>query len=318
MKKNLIILLITINTLNSFSQINELDNFRQKLTDFINHDTSKYEKSESYTQNLKLELDNSFREFVLLKDFSSIIETKTFEELKKRANNNSLNYLYSFFELRRDYNNKTAKNNVNYYIGFFNLYDYDSPNIVSIYIQPHSIGNEHYMIYYYKMNNKGTYFIKNTSNNEIVYEDYALTSNAPILKFDKIDNKHYLIVEDLYDNGQRGVLVKVENNKWKSINGFKGKSLNIETLDYKLTNDLNKTRKYLWIASNRKITANYRDRSFYLSWISFDEKSKLISYKLFNKIEKDRKVKNAMWKNSFFVIDDYYIGVDFGDGDLPK
>ena len=64
------------------------------------------------------------------------------------------------------------------------------------------------MIYYYKMNNKGTYFIKNTSNNEIVYEDNALTSNAPIVKFDKIDNKHYLIVEDLYDNGQRGVIVK--------------------------------------------------------------------------------------------------------------
>ena len=70
---------------------------------------------------------------------------------------------------------------------------------------------------------------------------------------------------------------------------LKENQLNIENLDYKLINDLNKTRKYLWIASNQKITANFRNRSFYLSWISFDEKSKLISYKLFNKIEKDQK-----------------------------
>jgi hypothetical protein len=278
MKKNIIILLTVLSNFNSFSQINELDNFREKLTDFINYDISNYEKSESYNQKLKSELDDSFREFVLLKDFSSIIDTKAFEELKKRANNNSLNYLYSFFELRRDYNNKTTKNNVNYYIGFFNLYDYDSPNIVSIYMQAHSIGNENYMIYYYKMNNKGTYFIKNISNNEIVYEGHALTSNAPIVKFDKIDEFHYLIVEDMGDNGQRATVIKVEQKKWRSINAFKGKSFDIASLNYDVKKETD-SRTYLWIASNRKINAHLKDRPFELSWINLDDKTKHISYK---------------------------------------
>lgn len=310
MTNKIIILLILLNNFYSISQINELDNFRQKLSDFISYDNSPYEKSESDLQQLKLELDESFREFVFLKDFSSIIDTKEFDELKKRANNNSFNYLYSFFELRRDYNNKTAKNNTNYYIGFVNLYDYASPNIVSIYMQAHSIGNEHYMIYYYKMNNKGNYFIKNINTNEIVYEDQALTSNAALVKFDKIDNTHYLIVEDMGENGQRAFVIKRENNNWKAMNAFRGKSFDIETLNYSEKKDRD-ARKYLWIASNLKITQHLKDRPFELSWIHFNENTKDLFYKRYHiNWLKSEKV-NSKWTGEFFLIDDYYIGEDY-------
>lgn len=311
MKKNIIILLVIISNFISFSQIKELDNFREKQTDFINYDKSQGEKSESYIQKLKSELDNSFRELVLLKNFSSIKDTKEFEELKKRANNNSMNYLYSFFELRRDYNNNTPINNINYYVGFFGLYDYSSPNIVSIYMQPHSIGNENYMFYYYKMNNKGTYVVKNINSNEIVYQGEALTPNAPIVKFDKIDNSHYLIVEDMGDNGQRANVIEVENEKWKSINAFKGKSFDIQSLNYEIKNDAKDSRKYLWVASNIKINAHLKDRPFELSWIYLDSNTKNISYKQYNQIWTDSKKIFSKWNGSIFLIDDYFIGEDY-------
>jgi hypothetical protein len=310
MKKNILFLYIIICCISSYSQIKELDDFRQHQTDFITYDKSEEGKSEVYLQKLRVALESSFRKFVLLKDFSSIVDAKEFEGLKIKANTNSMKYLYSFFELRSDYTAKTAKNNINYYIGFFGLYDYASPNIISIYMQPHSIGTENYMIYYYKMNNKGTYFIKSISSNEIVYEGEALTSNAPIVKFDKLDSSHYLIVEDMGDYGQRALVLKVDTKKWKSIDAFKGKSFDIATLNYEFKKDIDK-RKYLWIASNLKITKHLKDRPFELSWISFDDRTKNISFRRYTiKWLESQKV-TSTWDGNFFSIDDYFIGEDY-------
>jgi len=310
MKRNLVILFTIIFYINAYSQIKELNEFRKLQTEFINYDNSEGEKSELHKQNLKLELEKSFRKFVLLKDFLSIVDTKDFDELKKTANNNLMNYSYSFFELRRNYNEKTAKNNINYYIGFSGLCDYASPNIVTIFMQPHSIDDVNYMIYYYKMNNKGTYFIKRLIDNEIVYKGEALTPNAPILKFDRIDNSYYLIVEDVGDYGQRAVVLKVENKKWESINAFRGESLDMETLNYEVKKVID-NRKYLWIASNLKITKHLKDRPFELSWIYYDCKTKNISYKRYNiKWLESQKI-NTKWDGDFFLINDYFIGEDY-------
>jgi len=309
MKIKLYLLILVVINVKSFAQIKELDNFREQLTDYINYDQyTGYTSSEAETS--KLNLDKSFRAFVLLKDFSFEMKPADFENLKRKANNNTAGYLYSFFELGRDYNNKTAINNTDYYIGFFGLKDYNSPNIISVFVQPYKVESENYMIYYYSMNNKGTYFIKRTINNEIVFESTAATARAPVVKFSKIDSKHYLIVEHMGDNGQRAMVIQNEHDKWHSVNAFKGASFNVEALDYSVKKEAG-LRKYLWIASNQKITAKVKDGPFELSWVFLNQVTKELLYKRYNSIWTERKAVISKWTNFTYTIDDYFIGEDF-------
>lgn len=307
--KLLPLLLLLLLRFTSFSQINELDNFRQQLTNYINIDQSgSYSKAN--LKKLKTELDSSFRVFVLRKDFTPLTNNEDIEKLKKKANTNSLDYLYSFFTLNRDINNHDIKYNINYYIGFFGLYDYDSPNIVTVHVQPYLAGEENYMIYYYSKHNKGTYFIKNVVTNEIVFEGDAETPNAPIRKFTKMDSDHYLIVEDMGDYGHRAMFVKVENKKWQAINAFKGKSFDIEKLDYTTIKET-VSRRYLWIASNQKITHHMQNRPGEFSYINLNTTNKEIWYRRYFENWLASPIIKGRWQDSTFAIDDYFIGEDY-------
>lgn len=310
--------MLIISNYNSFAQVTELEKFKKELVFFLKYDNSKMEtipKSESNTLKLKIKLENSFKEFILNPD------SKNLNNLKKNGTDNKSSYIignnsYYFAELRRDYSNKSTENNLNYQITFPGMYDYKLSNFISIYIQPFTIGKKEFVIYYYKLNGKGVYYIKDINKNKIIFESNALTSNAPILKIEKIDDINYLIVEDMQNNGQRAFVLNVENEKWKALNAFKGKSFNMDSLDFKVKKE-NNSRKYLWIANSKKIITHFSEGFFEKPLIIFDAKTKNISYKKYNKIEKEAKVIYSIWKKSTFIIDDYFIGEDFGDGEMP-
>src|SRR5690554_1342975 len=318
MKIKILIIGLILVCLKSFGQVKELEKFRKEITTFVNYDNGKIDslpKSPETSEQLTKNYENAFLDFIKKKD------SKNLDNLKKNSIDNKTSHIignrnYFFHSLRRDPFNKSLENNVNYQITFYGLYDYKLSNFVSFYIQPFLIDNSDYVVYYYTLNGKGTYYIKNVKSNKIMFKSQGLTSYVPIKKIKKIDNNHILIVEDMGDNGERALVINTELKKWKAIEAFYGKAFFDNSTDYTKTTEIQK-RVYFNFTATRTINAIY-GRGFLKKYeIDFDENTKTISYKKPNKKDNEIKVIEAKWKNNLFNIDDYYIGQDVHDKDLP-
>jgi hypothetical protein len=304
--------------LSSFGQVNELEKFRKEITLFVNYDNGKIDslpKSIENSLRLRKNYGTAFLEFIKNKD------SKNLDNLKNKSINNKTDYIignnnYSFNSQRKDPFVKSLENNVNYNITFYGLYDYKLSNFVSFYIQPFILDTTEYVVYYCKLNGQGTYYIKDVNRNIIVFQSEGQTSNAPIKKFIKIDNNHILIVEDLGDNGQRALVVDIKLNKWKTLNAFNGKAFLNNSTDYATKAEM-QNRTYLRFAETKSIITVYGAAFLKKYEIDFNEKTKTISYKKYNKKESEVLEIKAKWENRLFKIDDYYIGKDLEDRDLP-
>jgi hypothetical protein len=316
-KKTLLITFILI-SLNTFGQVKELEKFRAEITLFVNYDNGKIDslpKSLENSNRLKKNCELAFVAFIKNKD------SKNLDNLKKNSKDNKSSYIignnnYFFHSLRKDPLVKSFENNVNYNITFYGLYDYKLSNFVSFFIQPIIIGTLEYIIYYYKLNGKGTYYIKDAKSNEIIFQSEGLTSNAPIKKYSIIDKYHILFVEDLGDNGQRAIVVNTKEKKWKAIKGFNGRAFLSGSTDYTKKSEI-QNRTYFKFAQSRTIISKYGEGFLKKYEIDFDVKTKTISYKRYSQNESEIKVINSKWKSNIFKIDDYYMGQDIDDKDLP-
>ena len=287
--------------LKSLGQVKELEKFRKEITTFVNYDNGKIdslpispETSEKLTKNYV----NAFLDFIKNKD------SKNLDNLKKNSFNNKTSYIignynYFFNSLKRDYLINSVENNIIYQVTFYGLYDYKLSNFVSFYIQHFLIQTSEYVIYYCKLNGKGTYYIKEVNNNKLVFQNEGQTSNAPIKKITRIDKKHILIIEDMGDNGERALVVNTELKEWKTINAFNGKAFYENSDDFSKTTEIQK-RKYFRFAETKTINRLY-GKSFLKKYeIDFDEKTKTISYKRYNQNESEIKVITAKWENNLF------------------
>ncbi len=318
MKNSILIIGFLLLHLSSFAQVNELEKIRKELTLFVSYDNDKVDslpKSAATTLRLKHNLENAFLAFVLHKD------SKDLEGLKKNSIDNKTDYIignhnYFFGNQRRNVFLKTLDNNVNYCITFYGVYDYQLSNFVSIYIQPFTVGAKEYIVYYYKLNGAGVYYIKDAATNSIVFKSEAFTSNAAILQFHQIDGKHLLLVEDMGYKGQRAIVVNSEPATWQAIHAFNGTSFPENATDY--TQKMGKGKHtYFRFAESKTVISLYGPGFLKKYEIQFDEGSKMISYKRYNKNESGIKTIQAKWENNMFNIDDYYIGQDLEDKDLP-
>ncbi|MBL7746993.1 MAG: hypothetical protein JNM19_06170 [Chitinophagaceae bacterium] len=309
---------LLILNLNLFAQVKELENFRKEVTMFVNYDNGKIDslpKTSSNTTRLKENMEAAFLTFIKHKS------SKDLEDLKRNSINNRTDYIignnnYFFADLRRDPARKELKNNVNYSISFYGLYDYRLPNFVSFYIQPFTVDGKEYIVYYYKLNGAGTYYIKGAENNAIVYKGEAFTSAAAILSFSRVEKDHFLLVEDMGNHGQRAIVLQSAPAGWKSINAFAGKAFVNSTGDYsKLMNKAPRT--YLRFAESRTIVSMYGSRFLSKYEIQFDEVSKTISYRQYRQNENEVVMVHAKWENKLFKIDDYYIGTHLNDEEIP-
>lgn len=253
--------------------------------------------------------------------FMNSRDSKNLDNLKKNSIDNKTSHIigdnsYFFSSLRRDPFIKSPENNVNYHITIYPLYDYKLSNFVSFYIQPFNIGKDEYVVYYCKLNGKGTYYIKEVQSNKIVFQSEGLTTEAPIKKMAKIDHNHLLIIEDLGDNGQRAMVINTKPDQWKAIHAFNGKAFMNNSSDYSRKTDIQK-RIYLNFAATRTIINMYGEGFLKKYELDFNETTKTISYKKYNKKDSDIAEIKAKWENNLFKMDDYYIGQDLDDRSLP-
>ena len=298
----------------SFAQVEELENFREKLSLFVDYDKGLVDsipRSDANTTRLKNAARESFRLFVLHKD------SKNLDSLKALARNeggsyNFDNYSYLFNELRRVPTIRSLDGTTDYGIVFYGLYDYGMPYFITVYIQPFTVAGEKYVIYYYSTNQKGTYCIKDVLKNKIVYTGAAVTHEAPVQKLYRIDSRHLLLVENMADKGQRALVLNAEKADWHQVEVFKGNSFPDNATDFS-KKALKDKRAYLWVASNKMFATEYGTR--YLT-ITFDETSKILSYTQFLAGNATKKIE-AKWQNNQFIIDDYYLGEYLNDDPIP-
>lgn len=305
--------------LNAVGQVNELEKFRKDITTFVNYDNGKIDslpKSAETTKRLKNNYEQSFMAFVKHKD------SKNLDSLKKHSIDNKTSFIignnnYSFSSLRKNPFVKSLDNNVNYSITLYPLYDYHLPNFVSFFIQPFTINNTEYVSYYCKLKGKGTYFIKDVNTNQVVFQAEALTSNAPIKKLIRFDNNHLLVVEDMEKDGERAYVISTQKDKWEALKAFKGKAFKDNSTDYTIKTNM-PNRTYLRFAISKSTLSMYGESFLKKYEISFNENTKMISYKKYNKVESETIEIKAKWENNSFSMDDYYIGEDLDVSEMPK
>jgi Holliday junction resolvase len=305
--------------IHSFAQTTELEKFRKDMATFVNYDNGKIDsipKSAENTKRLKSNYEQSFMSFIKHKD------SKNLDSLKKHSIDNKSSFIignnnYLFSSLRKDPFIKSLDNNVNYSITLYPLYDYHLPNFVSIFIQPFTISNTEYVSYYCKLKGKGTYYIKDVKTNQLVFQAEGLTSEAPIKKLMKIDNNHLLIVENMEKDGERAYVINTQKGKWEAIKAFKGKAFKDNSTDY-TTKVAMPNRTYLRFAISKSTLSMYGESFLKKYEINFNENTKMISYKKYNKVESEIKEIKAKWENNSFNIDDYYIGEDLDVSEMPK
>lgn len=312
----LFLLLFSINL--SFSQVTELQNFRKAMTLFVQYDQGKIDsipKSDSNTKRLNRNYERAFLDFVLHKN------SNTLDTIKKYSIDNKTSHIignnnYFLSKLPRNILNRSEENNINFHVSFYGLYDYQMSNFVSFYIQPFSVHSNNYVVYYVKLNGKGTYHIKEVISNEIVFSSLAQTSNAAIKQIYQIDKNHLLIIEDMGDHGERALVVNNQNKIWKTVLGFSGNAFVNDPQDYTKKAAVS-ARTYLRFATSHTMQTLYGESFLKKYEISFDEKSKTISYKKHQQKESETKVISANWDGKQFRIDDYYLGSDLDDRPLP-
>ncbi len=310
---NFIIIFCTVSLCLS-AQEKELEHFRKELTSFVNYDTSSLSKSDANTVALRKNMEDAFLAFVTHKESKDVESLKRVGKTDGKNNYWFDNYTYSFSTIRRDMTKKPLENNADYKITFYGLYDYKLPNFISIYIQPFTIDEEAYVIYYYKLNGAGKYYIKKIKSNKVVYVGEALTSNAAIKALYTIDKEYFLILEDMGDDGQRALVLKKTGDILEAISAFRGKSFLFNSTDYS-KKTFTEQRQYLRLASTRTI---FTHMSFFESnkdLLTFDVPSKIISYSI---SPDNTKRITSQWKENRFDIDDYYLGEHLQDKSLPQ
>lgn len=310
--------MVLLSVKSSFSQVSELQSFRKALTVFVRYDNNKIDtiqKNEENTIRLKKEYEKCFLDFILHK------HSNTLDTIKKYSIDNKTSFIiennnYFFSTQRRNMLDRSLDNNTNFYIGFYGLYDYHLPNFVSFYIQPFTIGTNDVVVYYVKLNGTGTYYIKDIKTNMIIFNSNAQTSNAPIKQIYQIDQNHLLMIEDMGNHGERALVVNTENKIWKTDLGFSGNAFVNDPDDY-TKKTAAPARTYLRFATSHTMQTLYGESFLKKYQISFDEKSKTVSYKKHNQNESEMKLISAIWDGKQFRIDDYYLGADLDDRPLP-
>jgi hypothetical protein len=317
LRKNLLIVFVLI-ACNAMGQVQELERFRQAITLFVNYDNGKTDslsKTNANTATLKQAYETAFLQFIQQK------ESKNLDSLKKHSINNKTSFLignnsYFFSTLKRNLVPKSVDSTVDYHVTIYPLYDYQLNNFVSFYIQPFWVDTHEYVVYYCKLNGKGTYYVKDVTTNKIVFQSEGLTNNAPIKKLVKLDAQHLLVIEDMGDNGERALVLDIKNTTWKTIDGFYGKSFSPNTTDYtRLT--VPQKRKYFTIATTRSFVSNYGKNYLKQFAMQFEAATGNLQYKKFSNKESDTHLIKAQWRNNMFTIDDYYMGEGSQDTGVP-
>ena len=290
-----------------YAQEKELETFRDKVYTYVNYDKNNNGKIKSIQlqkDKLLKELEKSFLSFILNE------KSHNFDTIKKNAA--SIGKGIRCTEIRKDYSIKSKEHNIDILVSLNGIYDFGRPEFVSFFIQPFHIENEDYIVYYFKLNGKGKYYIKNLKDNKLLLESEAFSSERAIANMFQIDENHLLIIENMDSKGQRAYVLNKSKNNLEQALSFKGKTFIKNTTNYTKSTKLTyePSRKYLHIAGNEKIIDH---NNLYKKFIFYDKESQTISYVINNKGE----LSSAKWINNSFEIDDFYLGNYMHDEPMP-
>lgn len=316
-KQIVCILMTAMIGLSSAAQVDELQNFRKKVAAFIPYDRGKVDslpREASRTEKFRKELDELFLLFVEHKHTNNLDSLKSKCKVKKGNSFYFDNHGYSFNERYRDITLRRAPNNIDYHIGFYGIYDYRLPNFAGMYIQPFRVKGRQYIVYSYSLNGKGYYFIKDSASNKVMYKGDCITSELPIRAFRMIDERHFLVVEDMGDWGQRAMVLVKTAKGLEPIQAFRGKAFAEGSTEFRQKVFAEK-RRYLWLASNRTLNTQYGSGKISLG---LDEKESILFYqRVKSKTDKEMIRVEAKWKKNLFEVDDYYLGEHLDDSPVP-
>lgn len=299
----------------AFSQVEELEHFRKSLTMYVNYDHGKIDSipiSKHRNDQLKADMEKQFLSFVMHPKSHLIDSLKSKSKTDGKSTFWFDQWSYRIAKMKMDLMNKNTLNNTYYSIDFQGFYDYNLSQFVSFMVQPFTVENKDFTVYYYKLNGIGKYYIKDTKTNQIVFSNDAFTSEYPLSAIHVLDSDHLLLLESMGENGQRIFVVEHHHQPWKKIEAFEGKQLAQNFTDFK-TRTYTKTRTYLWIASTHTIHTHYGYGFFKKYALQYDASTKTISY--VSDISSTQ-TKKATWVENRFRIDDCFLG-DFLINETP-
>ncbi|MEO6670559.1 MAG: hypothetical protein ABIN36_13835 [Ferruginibacter sp.] len=272
------ICLITLFSINSYSQEKELEHFKIELNfyiDFLLGKAGAVAINPANQAKFRKNVDDAFKAFVVHKN------SYNYDKLVQAKNDDKTKYL------RLDQR-------------------------ITIYLESFFVNNKTYVVYSFTSSDKNNYLIKEIETNAIVYEGNSTAKYIADLYM--IDKAHFLLIEKTGDfSSSREAMVLLTNKEpWTKINAFEGKAFGQVPAQYYIKKYVQK-RDLFQLKCEMDYTLSAPND---VNKIFFDAATKTMSYKQYSRNNQYKLVK-AKWENEKFIIDDYNVSENLSGADNP-
>lgn len=163
-----------------------------------------------------------------------------------------------------------------------------------------------YVVFGYKTQDRPNYFIKRLTDNKIVFDGNAKACYVDgMYALEK--NRILLVEKDGDRNTSRKVsVIATEGKAWKQLKAFKGLAFGQVAGEYMNKKFVDK-RIYFQLECEMDVLMTAPQDA---NQISFNEKNKTLSYKLYDDNRRFKKIE-AKYENGVFIIDDYNVSDGF-------
>lgn len=262
----------------SFAQEKELENFTNEINfyiDFTLGKTPAYPVNESNQNKFRKKVDEVFMEFVLQKNS---------------------NQFDKFIISRDDKNLKFIR----------------ASGKCEIYLSTFITNNKSYSVFSYTSMNKINYFVKDDTNNTIVYDGDSKSSFVDTII--AIDENHIILIEITGDHhySRKVMVLSTKKEKWTKLDAFEGKAFGQVPADY--FNSKYVKKRAVFNFSCDSFPPMYCPKDF--NKITFDNRTKTLSYKIYSE-GKLPQIVSSKWENEMFKIDDYFFNENRSYEDIP-
>jgi hypothetical protein len=160
-----------------------------------------------------------------------------------------------------------------------------------------------YVVFGYKTQDRPNYFIKRLEDNKIVFD-----GNAQAYRVDgmyAVEKNRILLIEEYgnFNSSRKASVIAAEGKAWKQLKAFKGLAFGQVAFQYTNKKFVDK-RIYFQLKCEMEALMTLSEDA---NQISFNEKTKVLSYKQYDNNRRFKKTE-AKYENGLFIIDDYNVG----------
>lgn len=185
-------------------------------------------------------------------------------------------------------------------------------NMIEIDAMSFTVDSIAYMVFSYKTQDRPNYFIKRLTDNSIVFDGKAHAAYVDGMY--AIEKNRLLLVEKDGDrNTSRKVsVINTEGKEWKQLKAFKGMAFGQVAGDY-MNKKFVAKRTYFQLECDMDVLMQAPQDA---NQVSFDEKTKVLSYKQYDNNRRFKKIE-VKYENGMFAIDDYNVADKISSGGMP-